>query len=61
MDYFPHTGIILIFDSANSDVYIGYTGWSAGEFDSTYILTEGPAYNNGAWTDTLTVKSCIAR
>lgn len=22
--------------SANSDVYLGYLGWSAGSFDSTY-------------------------
>ncbi|KAG8958051.1 hypothetical protein FRC03_009498 [Tulasnella sp. 419] len=49
----------LAFLKANSDVYLGYTGWSAGSFDSTYILTETPTYANGTWTDTLLVASCI--
>lgn len=45
----------LDFIRTNSDVFLGYTGWSAGSFDSTYTLTETP--QNGQ--DTLLVKSCL--
>ena len=27
-------------DSQNADVYIGYTGWAAGGFSTTYELNE---------------------
>ncbi|KAG8924729.1 Endoglucanase EG-II [Tulasnella sp. 417] len=47
----------LSFIKHNSDVFLGYTGWSAGAFyDSwNYILTEVP---NGS-QDTLLVASCL--
>ncbi|PNP42997.1 hypothetical protein THARTR1_11163 [Trichoderma harzianum] len=45
----------------NSDVYLGYVGWGAGSFDSTYILTETPTGSGSSWTDTSLVSSCIAR
>ncbi|KUJ18200.1 cellulase-domain-containing protein [Mollisia scopiformis] len=38
--------------NANSDVYLGYLGWAAGSFDTSYILAETPTYSNGIWTDT---------
>ena len=41
----------------NSDVYIGYIGWGAGGFDSTYVLSETPQGNR----DTALVAACIAR
>jgi len=41
----------------NSDVFLGFLGWSAGAFDSTYILTETPTGS----TDTALVSACIAR
>jgi endoglucanase len=44
-----------------SDVYLGWTGWSAGRFDATYELTETPTRNsNGGWTDVPLVTQCIA-
>jgi endoglucanase len=43
----------------NSDVYIGYTGWAAGGFASSYELNETPTQNGNSWTDTSLVKSCI--
>lgn len=49
----------LTLSSQNSDVYLGYTGWAAGGFDSTYELTETPTQNGNSWTDTALVKSCI--
>ncbi|KAF2651956.1 glycoside hydrolase family 5 protein [Lophiostoma macrostomum CBS 122681] len=46
-------------ESQNSDVYIGYTGWAAGGFASTYELNETPTGSGNSWTDTSLVKSCI--
>ncbi|KAF5370416.1 hypothetical protein D9757_013143 [Collybiopsis confluens] len=48
----------LAFLNANSDVYLGYTGWSAGGFAPSwdYNLTEVPTGN----TDTFLVQQCIA-
>jgi endoglucanase len=43
--------------NSNSDVYLGYIGWAAGSFDSTYVLTMTPNGNQ----DTALVKACIAR
>ncbi|KAL7807423.1 endoglucanase EG-II [Trichoderma gracile] len=45
----------------NSDVYLGYVGWGAGSFDSTYVLTETPTGSGSSWTDTSLVSSCLAR
>lgn len=45
----------------NSDVYLGYVGWSAGGFDSTYVLTETPTLQGGKYVDTLLVAACIRR
>ncbi|KAG9040373.1 Endoglucanase EG-II [Tulasnella sp. UAMH 9824] len=45
----------LSFLKHNSDVFLGYTGWSAGAFASTYELNEVP---NGS-QDTLLVSSCL--
>lgn len=44
----------------NSDVYLGYTGWSAGSFDSTYELVLTPTWNGNGWTDRPLTK-CLAR
>ncbi|PQE18271.1 putative 1,4-beta-D-glucan cellobiohydrolase C protein [Rutstroemia sp. NJR-2017a WRK4] len=43
--------------NSNSDVYIGYTGWAAGSFASSYELTETP---NGS-TDSALVAACLRR
>ena len=48
-------------NSANSNVYIGYIGWAAGSFATSYALTETPVNNGGTWTDQALVSSCIAR
>jgi len=45
----------------NSDVYLGYVGWGAGSFDSSYVLTETPTGSGSNWQDTSLVKACIAR
>ncbi|KAF2470557.1 glycoside hydrolase [Lindgomyces ingoldianus] len=49
----------LQFLNQNSDVYLGYVGWAAGGFSTTYELNETPTQNGNSWTDTSLVKSCI--
>ncbi|KAJ9156104.1 Glycoside hydrolase family 5 protein [Pleurostoma richardsiae] len=52
----------IAFLNQNSDVYIGYVGWSAGAFSAqTYELSEVPTQNGGSWTDSSLVKACLAR
>lgn len=41
----------------NSDVYFGYTGWSAGAFDSSYVLSMTP---NGS-SDQPLMSKCFSR
>ncbi|GAB7359867.1 hypothetical protein MBLNU230_g7395t1 [Neophaeotheca triangularis] len=43
-----------------SDVYLGWTGWAAGQFDSSYELSETPTKNGDSWTDQPIVEQCIA-
>nr|OQO27363.1 hypothetical protein B0A51_05068 [Rachicladosporium sp. CCFEE 5018] len=43
-----------------SDVYLGWTGWSAGAFDSTYTLTLTPTLSGGKYTDVPLLTKCIA-
>ncbi|KAF2256945.1 glycoside hydrolase family 5 protein [Trematosphaeria pertusa] len=43
----------------NSDVYLGYTGWAAGGFATTYELNETPQQQGSGWQDTSLVTSCI--
>ncbi|CAK1365210.1 Endoglucanase EG-II [Cercospora beticola] len=50
------------FDVLNeySDVYLGWTGWAAGKFDSSYELAETPSKSgSGGFTDLPLVKQCI--
>ncbi|KAK3938660.1 glycoside hydrolase family 5 protein [Diplogelasinospora grovesii] len=50
------------FLNQNTDVFLGYTGWSAGAFNpQTYELSEVPAKNGNSWTDTSLVKACIKK
>jgi endoglucanase len=53
--------MLLTRDSKNSDVYLGYVGWAAGNFDSTYELVETPTKNGNSWTDKPLVTSCLRR
>lgn len=51
----------LAFMNQNSGQFLGYVGWSAGSFDSTYELTLTPTNNGGTWTDVPLMKQCFAR
>ncbi|MCJ1317680.1 hypothetical protein MMC15_003005 [Xylographa vitiligo] len=46
----------LSYLNSNSDVYLGWQGWAAGAFATSYVLSETPTGN----TDTLLVQQCIA-
>lgn len=46
----------------NTDVFIGFIGWSAGGFDDTYILSLTPTrHSDGSWTDNKLMKECIIK
>lgn len=46
--------------SYNTDVFLGWLGWSAGSFDSTYELDLTPTKNGNSWVDTQLMTDCIA-
>lgn len=46
--------------NAHSDVLLGWTGWAAGMFDTSYALSETPTESGSTWTDQPLVKKCIA-
>lgn len=46
--------------SYNTDVYLGWIGWAAGAFETSYEISETPTYSNGVWTDQGIVANCIA-
>ena len=53
----------LAYLNANTDVYLGYTGWSAGAFQPSwnYVLSLVPTLSGSTWTDTLLASSCFSR
>ena len=42
------------------DVYLGWIGWSAGRFSTSYVLSETPMGSPGSYTDQPLVAQCIA-
>ncbi|KAF5326770.1 hypothetical protein D9619_004471 [Psilocybe cf. subviscida] len=51
----------IAYQAQNSDVFLGYVGWSAGAFSaSTYVLSEVPTGSGSNWQDSLLVKSCVS-
>ncbi|KAI5118495.1 hypothetical protein M0805_003995 [Coniferiporia weirii] len=49
----------VAFQKANSDVIIGYVGWAAGNFATSYVLSETPTESGTTWTDTSLVAACL--
>jgi endoglucanase len=45
--------------NSNSDVYLGFTGWAAGMFDTSYVLSMTPTLSGTTYTDQPLVKQCI--
>ncbi|KAG9311733.1 glycoside hydrolase family 5 protein [Chiua virens] len=48
------------YQTANSDVIIGYLGWAAGSFSTDYTLSETPYYDGTTWTDQMTVLKVLS-
>ncbi|KAG1790655.1 glycoside hydrolase family 5 protein [Suillus plorans] len=48
------------YQAAQSDVILGYLGWSAGSFATDYVLSEVPYYNGTGWNDTLLVSMAMS-
>ncbi|KAI9566244.1 carbohydrate-binding module family 1 protein/Glycoside hydrolase family 5 protein [Boletus coccyginus] len=48
------------YQAENSDVILGYVGWAAGSFATTYVLSETPTESGSTWTDQPLVKTCMA-
>ncbi|KAK0907534.1 Endoglucanase EG-II [Friedmanniomyces endolithicus] len=46
--------------NANSDVFLGWVGWAAGAFDTSYVLSETPTLSGSTYTDVPLVTQCIA-
>ncbi|EMC92290.1 glycoside hydrolase family 5 protein [Baudoinia panamericana UAMH 10762] len=46
--------------NTNSDVYLGWIGWGAGSFDTSYVLSETPTVSGSTYTDQKLVTQCIA-
>lgn len=44
----------------NSDVYLGWTAWSAGSFKTTYKLALTPTLDGESWTDVPLLTQCVA-
>jgi endoglucanase len=42
-----------------SDVYLGWVGWAAGMFATSYVLSETPTQSGSTWTDQELVTKCI--
>lgn len=49
----------LVYLDQNSDVYIGYTGWGAGAFATSYVLSEVPTGTYPNFVDQELVSQCI--
>jgi len=50
----------IAYQAQNSDVFLGYVGWAAGNFYTGYVLSELPALNGTTWVDTPLVAQCMA-
>lgn len=50
----------LAYLNSNSDVFLGWTGWAAGSFATSYVLSETPTVSGTTYTDQQLVTQCIA-
>jgi endoglucanase len=49
------------FMNSYNDVFLGWFGWAAGNFDPSYVLSEVPTQNSdGSFTDVRLVTTCVA-
>jgi endoglucanase len=56
------TNLCAQFDAlnSNSDVFLGWTAWSAGSFKTSYALSLTPTLDGQTWTDEPLLTQCVA-
>ncbi|OJA11279.1 hypothetical protein AZE42_11577 [Rhizopogon vesiculosus] len=50
----------ISYQANNSDVILGYLGWSAGSFATDYVLSQVPYDNGTSWENTLLVSMAMS-
>lgn len=50
----------ITYQAQQSDVILGYIGWSAGSFATYYVLSQVPSYIGTGWNDTLLVSMAMS-
>ncbi|KAG1729718.1 glycoside hydrolase family 5 protein [Suillus lakei] len=50
----------ISYQANQSDVILGYLGWSAGSFATDYVLSQVPSYSGNSWNDTLLVSMAMS-
>ncbi|KAG2340983.1 glycoside hydrolase family 5 protein [Suillus weaverae] len=50
----------ITYQASQSDVILGYIGWSAGSFATNYVLSQVPSYIGTGWNDTLLVSKAMS-
>lgn len=50
----------IAYQAQQSDVILGYIGWSAGSFATYYVLSQVPSYIGTGWNDTLLVSMAMS-
>lgn len=48
------------YQANQSDVILGYVGWAAGSFSTSYVLSQVPSYSGNGWNDTLLVSMAMS-
>ncbi|KAG2068888.1 cellulase-domain-containing protein [Suillus decipiens] len=46
--------------NSETGVILGYVGWAAGSFSTSYVLSQVPSYSGNAWNDTLLVSRAMS-
>ncbi|KAG1790653.1 glycoside hydrolase family 5 protein [Suillus plorans] len=50
----------ITYQASQSDVILGYIGWAAGSFATSYVLSQVPSYSGNGWNDTLLVSMAMS-
>ncbi|KAG2358244.1 glycoside hydrolase superfamily [Suillus spraguei] len=50
----------IAYQAKQYDVILGYVGWAAGSFSTSYVLSQVPSYSGNAWNDTLLVSMAMS-
>lgn len=48
-----------VFINQNADVYVGFVGWGAGSFSSSYVLSLTPTKQGNSYVDNTVMQQCV--